>query len=75
MTVAKVAAAEAAGQPAALKKRVISFKELADCLQNTSGQELLPARFRALFALKSIGGPKVIDVIEGGTFWRCLGVA
>lgn len=45
------------------KKRFISFQELAESLQNVSGHEPLPLRFRALFALKNIGGIRAIEAI------------
>lgn len=51
-------------EPVQIKKRIISFQELADCLQNSTGEEPLPPRFRALFALKNIGGLKAIEAIS-----------
>lgn len=50
-----------------LKKRVLTLQNLVDSLQNTSGTEPLPPRFRSLFALKHIGGIKAIEAI-GGAF-------
>lgn len=44
-----------------------SHEELADCLLNKSGKVTLPARFRALFALKYLGDEKAIDIIGQGT--------
>lgn len=43
-----------------------SHEELSDCLLNKSGQVPLPARFRALFALKYLGDEKAIDIIGQG---------
>lgn len=43
-----------------------SHDELADCLLNKSGKVPLPARFRALFALKYLGDEKAIDIIGQG---------
>ncbi len=43
-----------------------SHEELADCLLNKSGKVPLPARFRALFALKYLGDEKAIDIIGQG---------
>lgn len=44
-----------------------SHDELSDCLLNKSGMVPLPARFRALFALKYLGDEKAIDIIGQGT--------
>ena len=43
-----------------------SHEELADCLLNKSGKFPLPARFRALFALKYLGDEHAIDIIGQG---------
>lgn len=43
-----------------------SHEELSDCLLNKSGKVPLPARFRALFALKYLGDEKAIDIIGQG---------
>lgn len=43
-----------------------SHEELSDCLLNTSGKVPLPARFRALFALKYLGDERAIDIIGQG---------
>lgn len=43
-----------------------SHEELADCLLNKSGKVPLPARFRALFALKYLGDEKAINIIGQG---------
>lgn len=43
-----------------------SHEELADCLLNKSGKVPLPARFRALFALKYLGDEKAIEIIGQG---------
>lgn len=43
-----------------------SHDELSDCLLNISGKVPLPARFRALFALKYLGDEKAIDIIGKG---------
>lgn len=43
-----------------------SHDELSDCLLNKSGKVPLPARFRALFALKYLGDEKAIDIIGQG---------
>lgn len=43
-----------------------SHEELADCLLNKSGKIPLPARFRALFALKYLGDEQAINIIGQG---------
>ena len=43
-----------------------SHEELADCLLNKSGKVPLPARFRALFALKYLGDEQAINIIGQG---------
>lgn len=44
-----------------------SHEELSDCLLNKSGKVPLPARFRALFALKYLGDEQAIEIIGQGT--------
>lgn len=46
-----------------------SHEELSDCLLNKSGKVPLPARFRALFALKYLGDEKAINIIGEGIYW------
>lgn len=67
MTVEIPTAAPVEPIQSSLKKRVLTFQNLVDSLQNTSGTEPLPPRFRSLFALKHIGGIKAIEAI-GGAF-------
>ncbi len=43
-----------------------SHDELAECLLNKSGRVPLPARFRALFALKYLGDERAIEIIGQG---------
>lgn len=43
-----------------------SHEELSDCLLNKSGKVPLPARFRALFALKYLGDEEAIKIIGRG---------
>jgi deoxyhypusine monooxygenase len=43
-----------------------SHDELAECLLNKSGKVPLPARFRALFALKYLGDERAIEIIGQG---------
>lgn len=43
-----------------------SHEELSECLLNKSGKVSLPARFRALFALKYLGDEKAIEIIGQG---------
>lgn len=43
-----------------------SHDELSDCLLNKSGKVPLPARFRALFALKYLGDEQAINIIGQG---------
>ena len=43
-----------------------SHEELSDCLLNKSGKVPLPARFRALFALKYLGDEEAIKIIGQG---------
>lgn len=43
-----------------------SHDELAECLLNKSGKVPLPARFRALFALKYLGDEEAINIIGQG---------
>lgn len=45
-----------------------SHEELSDCLLNKSGKVPLPARFRALFALKYIGDEQAIEIIGKGKY-------
>ena len=49
-----------------------SHDELADCLLNKSGKVPLPARFRALFALKYLGDEKAINIIGQGNYFDLL---
>lgn len=41
----------------------LSLEKLAACLLNASGLEPLPARFRAIFALKNIGSENAIQIL------------
>jgi hypothetical protein len=47
-----------------------SHEELADCLLNKSGKVPLPARFRALFALKYLGDEQAINIIGQGNITK-----
>ncbi len=49
-----------------------SHDELAECLLNKSGKVPLPARFRALFALKYLGDERAIEIIGQGNKSRVI---
>ena len=45
----------------------LSHEELSDCLLNVSGNVTLPARFRALFALRNLADDQAVEIIGNGT--------